>query len=790
MLSLVRALGDEFIVVCQEFFSRDIKPPMPVIFIPAEADLAAAAGKAVKKATGDWILMLTSNENISSSDCEAVKRLSRNHAVEAYYLIAQNKLEPGALGKYERIANKGKYSNRKVQIAGYIPAMEIRFFQKSVFKKIFSVCDDSIHINLIDNHRGIAHSGIRLITQKDAEAYTGGAREEENHRKDFMRFTHQDEEIPGGNNASEMNIFGTVGFSLISEKDLPSLEAGLEMGFGSINLFNWAVHQLIKKGRYNLAVSLAEKVISRFPGNYEIWHLRGIAFFYTLNLVDAEKSMKKALEQNGKDKTTLSDLARVLIASGRLNEAIVVLEKVRDIHGLTPENEYILKAIKNKSGKTAGISLLMLCRDEEEYLERALKSVKDLVDEIIAVDTGSTDKSLEILEKNGAKIIRHPWNDDFSEARNAGLDHVTHDYVFWMDADEFLEDKTRLSFYVFKHLLPINEKQAVIFDVKCFFGSLEATNLGIPPTDIIKRTSIFPNLKTVRFQGNIFETVEQSLAAAKIPVIFAENIFIKHHNDNNEFRNRRKISAMFKSGTASHRPEDFFRNTIFWLDAGNVLEAADWFEGAVIKADGDRKYLDIICRLFSSFALNGKICPDSRIFRELLSRYGNSYRIASLCADCLYRFKEYSQAAELLKKLASPEYQPPHNARDHDLMRNNWLMLSMASLELDDYETSDSMLDLLSMDNKTADTARAVSFYKAIRVKDLDAAIAVLDKWIRERNIPIRSTIDDFAGFIRLIGDIAEVAAKYGQTDAGKVLLRSAEYFTSTITPMAQITPA
>ena len=77
--------------------------------------------------------------------------------------------------------------------------------------------------------------------------------------------------------------------------------------------------------------------------------------------------------------------------------------------------------------KMSTISLCMITKNEERYLEQCLNSVKEIVDEIIIVDTGSTDKTKEIAKKFKAKIIDFKWIDDFSAARNESLKHAAKD---------------------------------------------------------------------------------------------------------------------------------------------------------------------------------------------------------------------------------------------------------------------------------------------------------------------------------------------------------------------------
>src|SRR5207253_10332123 len=80
------------------------------------------------------------------------------------------------------------------------------------------------------------------------------------------------------------------------------------------------------------------------------------------------------------------------------------------------------------------LSLCMIVKNEERFLRNCLESVKDIVDEMVIVDTGSTDSTPDIAREYGAKVIPHVWKDDFSEARNVSLDHAEGDWVLWLAA--------------------------------------------------------------------------------------------------------------------------------------------------------------------------------------------------------------------------------------------------------------------------------------------------------------------------------------------------------------------
>ncbi|MBT2287733.1 glycosyltransferase [Paenibacillus albidus] len=85
------------------------------------------------------------------------------------------------------------------------------------------------------------------------------------------------------------------------------------------------------------------------------------------------------------------------------------------------------------------ISLCMIVKDEAEVLPECLSSVVRIVDEMIIVDTGSTDNTVAIAESFGARVIRMPWPDSFALARNRGLEEAAGDWILWLDADEQMD---------------------------------------------------------------------------------------------------------------------------------------------------------------------------------------------------------------------------------------------------------------------------------------------------------------------------------------------------------------
>lgn len=89
--------------------------------------------------------------------------------------------------------------------------------------------------------------------------------------------------------------------------------------------------------------------------------------------------------------------------------------------------------------KHPSISLCMIVKDEEEMIAACLQSVSSIVDDIVIVDTGSTDGTISIAQQFTDRIYHFRWRDHFAEARNYALDQVQGDWVLWLDADEVVD---------------------------------------------------------------------------------------------------------------------------------------------------------------------------------------------------------------------------------------------------------------------------------------------------------------------------------------------------------------
>jgi tetratricopeptide (TPR) repeat protein len=167
------------------------------------------------------------------------------------------------------------------------------------------------------------------------------------------------------------------------------------------------------------------------------------------------------------------------------------------------------------------LSLCMIVKDEEEMLPRCLAAVKPAVDEMIVVDTGSTDRTVEIAESFGARVLHHEWNGSFSDARNVSLEAATGDWIIYLDADEVLVEEDAAGL---RALTGRVWREAFALVETNYTGDIED---GTAMTHNAMR--IFRNRPEYRFQGRLHEQMAYALPGYLSERIEYTQLRIEHY---------------------------------------------------------------------------------------------------------------------------------------------------------------------------------------------------------------------------------------------------------------------
>lgn len=175
--------------------------------------------------------------------------------------------------------------------------------------------------------------------------------------------------------------------------------------------------------------------------------------------------------------------------------------------------------------QTEQLSVCMIVKNEEEHLEKCLSSVKGLASELVIVDTGSTDRTVQIAKKFGARVFHFEWNDDFSAARNFALEKVTEPWTFIMDADEEIDkddipkirsllrgEKKAYNIATRNYVIDKDIEKLIVCDGRY---KQDKDYYGWVPSVKVR---LFPTHEDARFKGKVHELVEESLEALDIKI--------------------------------------------------------------------------------------------------------------------------------------------------------------------------------------------------------------------------------------------------------------------------------
>lgn len=208
--------------------------------------------------------------------------------------------------------------------------------------------------------------------------------------------------------------------NLISALDLNEPDAEAYLQLATI---------LVQQGKQDKAILAAKRAIELQPFNGESFNVMGVALFQVGWVRTAEIAFKKALEFDQDHATARENLMECLrmVREGLDAEEPAELEGVRELLRV----------------KLPTVSLCMIVKNEEEFLDDCLASVQGAVDEICIVDTGSTDRTVEIARKYGARIDFMEWTGDFATARNRSIDMATGDWILVLDADETITTESK-----------------------------------------------------------------------------------------------------------------------------------------------------------------------------------------------------------------------------------------------------------------------------------------------------------------------------------------------------------
>ena len=254
------------------------------------------------------------------------------------------------------------------------------------------------------------------------------------------------------------------------------------------------------------------------------------------------------------------------------------------------------------------ISLCMIVKNEEMHIARCLDSVAGLVEEIIIIDTGSTDRTMDIASRYTPNIYSYPWKDDFSDARNYSFSKASMDYCMWMDADDVLEQTEKDKFLQLKESLP-SDTDLVMMKYHTSFDEA-----GKPSFSYFRERWV-RNSEQYRWIGPVHEVIP-----LKGSIIYSD-IGISHRkiNAGDPDRNLKIYQKLLAEGThLDPRQQYYYGRELYYHK--QYEEAVSVFEGFLQSAE---------------------------------SWVENKIEACSICAECYYRLGQEESGLNMLLRSMS-----------------------------------------------------------------------------------------------------------------------------------------
>jgi glycosyltransferase involved in cell wall biosynthesis len=308
----------------------------------------------------------------------------------------------------------------------------------------------------------------------------------------------------------------------------------------------------------------------------------------------------------------------------------------------------------------------MIVRDEELYLEDCLKSVENIVDEIIIVDTGSKDNTKSIAEKFNSKLYNFKWVNDFSKARNESIKYASGKWILYLDADERLELQNKHSFIELLKNAPddIGAINCIVESKTQKFNSSVELQKGVYPR--IFRNYGYPK---IRFEGIIHEQISNSLKELNKSVMISDIkiLHLGYAKDLETLKSKAERNYRLLLEAIQKNPNDAYS----FFQLGQTLIHLNNFEDAefyIMKSLEIGKLSQAL--MSSAYNLLAQLKGRKRLYKEALEYAEKSIEIEyfqelahSIKSEILIHTNRKEESKKVLKDLLNIKKNKPINQK-------------------------------------------------------------------------------------------------------------------------------
>lgn len=361
----------------------------------------------------------------------------------------------------------------------------------------------------------------------------------------------------------------------------------------------------------------------------------------------------------------------------------------------------------NETKRMPQLSVAVIARDAEQTIGQTLASVKSIADEMIVLDTGSTDQTVEIAKQQGATVYSQAWQDSFANARNQCLEKVSGNWVLWLDAEEYLQPEDTAALLEFIHT------KADPSQVYMMIVQIPSIDGQVGNTEQIGCVRLHPNMPNLHFVGRVREKLMPKVPHADLEIdgipwrilrcsetrsakrqnekatrdIILAELEIKEHGKNSRMLNTLAIAQ----STLGQFPQaiETFNESISLTEPGSV-EMLEAYYGMLTASDYDetsrenrlsicskalesfpldtqllvalgtylqaKNRLDLACRSFQLAHQHGQINPEAWHLAEIPA-------IAASCCSVSYQLEGKDDQAQEVLESTLGNYPEMHGLR-------------------------------------------------------------------------------------------------------------------------------
>ncbi|MDB5343899.1 MAG: glycosyl transferase family 2 [Schlesneria sp.] len=301
------------------------------------------------------------------------------------------------------------------------------------------------------------------------------------------------------------------------------------------------------------------------------------------------------------------------------------------------------------------LSLCMIVRNNETTIGSCLESIRPWVDEMIVVDTGSSDATADICQRLGAIVHHWAWCDDFSAARNESVRHATGEWIFWMDSDDTIPVECGQRLRMLADSNHVANILGYVIQVHC-----PGPNNDTQDVTAVDHVKLFRNRPELRFEHRIHEQILPAIRRCGGEVAFTD-IYVVHSGADHTTQGRqRKLERDFRllRLDLEERPDHpfvLFNLGMTHADVHQHVEAVRWLERCLQVSRMDESHVrKAYALLISSLMQLRELERATQVCRQAADLYPNDKEILFRQAMLAHELGRLQEAVELYQQVLKP----------------------------------------------------------------------------------------------------------------------------------------